>query len=218
MTVNAPIKQIARFSGGVQVTVYCYPAGPQFTVDGIAYNVRANVSLACRVQSHTWARLRRKQCLGYMAGVGLGRIGRMAERDSHTISPTSDGAFSAEFGSQYYLTMDAAWSGNVTPSSGWYRQSAKQCKSAAVSCRYVFVQWNGSGNGAYSGTDNPATVTMSGPIFADPRSFGPRSSQTFNTDGNSEILWQNNRDRRTRDLVDEWHQYFRHLFPTYRCD
>jgi hypothetical protein len=29
---------------------------------------------------------------------------------------------------------------------------------------YNFTNWTGSGTGSYSGTDNPATITMGGPI------------------------------------------------------
>jgi len=67
---------------------------------------------------------------------------------------------------QYYLTMQASPSGggSVSPSSGWYDSGSSVPISASAASGYVFSSWTGSGSGSYSGTANPATITMNGPI------------------------------------------------------
>jgi hypothetical protein len=67
---------------------------------------------------------------------------------------------------QYYLTMkaDSPAGGTVTPSSGWQNAGASVPIQAYPNSGYVFTRWTGSGTGSYSGTTNPDTVTMNGPI------------------------------------------------------
>ncbi|MGC9016406.1 MAG: InlB B-repeat-containing protein, partial [Conexivisphaera sp.] len=67
---------------------------------------------------------------------------------------------------QYYLNMQVnpSGAGSVAPGSGWYNAGVKVTISASPSNGYLFSSWSGSGSGSYSGTNNPATVTMNGPI------------------------------------------------------
>src|SRR4029077_8155587 len=65
---------------------------------------------------------------------------------------------------QYYLTMSAGTGGSVSPSSGWENSGAAVAISATPPTGYSFSGWTGSGTGSYSGTSNPASITMSGPI------------------------------------------------------
>ncbi|MEM2702288.1 MAG: SdrD B-like domain-containing protein [Candidatus Bathyarchaeia archaeon] len=67
---------------------------------------------------------------------------------------------------QYYLTMkgDPSGAGTVSPSSSWYDADSRIQISATAASGYGFYRWIGSGLGSYSGTDNPAFITMYGPI------------------------------------------------------
>ena len=87
---------------------------------------------------------------------------------SHTVTPTQNTTYTATFSTQYYLTMTAGTGGSVSPGSGW-RGSGTTVSITATptnnsSVSYSFSGWTGSGTGSYSGTNNPASITMSGPI------------------------------------------------------
>ncbi len=77
-------------------------------------------------------------------------------------SPTA----TATYITQYYLTMsvDPAGSGTVNPSNGWYNAGSPVSISATANGGYSFSSWTCSGTGSYSGTANPATITMNSPI------------------------------------------------------
>lgn len=72
--------------------------------------------------------------------------------------------------SQYYLTMAKNGVGTVSPSSGYYNAGSQVIITATQTCRvglskgWSFNGWTGSGSGSYSGFNNPATITMNGPI------------------------------------------------------
>src|SRR6266404_2669136 len=72
--------------------------------------------------------------------------------------------YTVNFTTQYFLTMNAATGGTVSPTNIWNNSGANVNISATVSNGYVFSGWNGSGSGSYSGTNNPASLTMNGPI------------------------------------------------------
>ena len=54
--------------------------------------------------------------------------------------------------------------GTVTPASGWKNSGAAVSIKAKPASGYSFTNWTGSGTGSYSGTTNPASITMGGPI------------------------------------------------------
>ena len=66
--------------------------------------------------------------------------------------------FTANYQTQYYLSMkgDA-----VSPALGWYNSSTSVTISDS---NQAFMGWTGVGDGSYTGTDNPANVTMNGPV------------------------------------------------------
>src|SRR5437762_13777498 len=74
----------------------------------------------------------------------------------------------ATFTTHYYLTMDRTTGGTVSPSSGWRNSGAAISINATPTnnnqVSYSFSGWNASGAGSYSGTNNPASITMNGPI------------------------------------------------------
>lgn len=69
--------------------------------------------------------------------------------------------------SSYYLTMQVkSGSGTVSPSSGYYLPGTRVTITGTATggrCN-SFYNWSGSGSGSYTGFNNPATITMNGPI------------------------------------------------------
>jgi len=64
----------------------------------------------------------------------------------------------------HYLTMSNGTGGTVRPTSGWRKSGANISISARPGNGYSFSGWTGTGNGSYSGLNNPASITMDGPI------------------------------------------------------
>lgn len=98
--------------------------------------------------------------------------------DPRTIVVSGDATYTAEWKQQFYLTMNVnpSGAGTVSPGSGWFDAGSSVQISATPSSGYVFSGWTGSGSGSYTGTANPATITMNGPItqtanFAQPFAF-----------------------------------------------
>ena len=83
---------------------------------------------------------------------------------SHTVAPTTNKIYTANFNTQYFLTMAHGTGGTVTPASGWKNSGATVSISATPANGYSFSNWTGTGSGSYSGTNNPASITMNGPI------------------------------------------------------
>ena len=54
--------------------------------------------------------------------------------------------------------------GTVSPASGWKNSGTTVSISATPASGYSFSNWTGTGTGSYSGTNNPASITMGGPI------------------------------------------------------
>jgi len=77
-------------------------------------------------------------------------------------------AVTANWKTQYYLTTSTNFR-TVTPSSGWHDAgSTVQISASAPDVvdgeRYVWLGWAGTGDGNYTGMDNPVTITMNSSI------------------------------------------------------
>ena len=87
---------------------------------------------------------------------------------SHTVARTTNRTYTATFRTQYYLTMTHRTGGTVLPGSGWRNAGSTVSISATATnntqVSYHFEAWSGTGAGSYSGTKNPASITMNGPI------------------------------------------------------
>jgi hypothetical protein len=82
-----------------------------------------------------------------------------------TVSGTSKN-INAPYIKQYYLTITSSPpdGGRVSPSSGWYNSGSSLTTEATANSSFEFVSWTGTGNGGYSGTSNPASITIDGPV------------------------------------------------------
>jgi hypothetical protein len=167
--MNGPITETAGFAPSpVSVTVQPSPSGRSFAVDGTTYTT-AQTFTWISGSSHTIATTSPQS-----GGPGVqypwnswsdgGSI-------SHTVTATSAITYTANFTTQYFLTMNAGTGGSVSPGSAWYNSDKVVPISAIASNGHAFNSWTGTGNGSFSGNSSSTTVTMNGPI-AETASFG----------------------------------------------
>jgi hypothetical protein len=70
------------------------------------------------------------------------------------------------YGTEFSITLSAspAADGSIAPASGWYPDDAQVVLTALPAAGYRFVTWEGTGTGNYSGTSDPANLTVGGPV------------------------------------------------------
>ena len=163
---TAVVNQSANFTfnfvtNTISVTVQANPSGVSFAVDGTNYTSAQTFNWTSG-SNHTIATTSPQS-----GGTGVQYVwsswsdgGTM----SHTITPTTSSTYTANFTTQYYLTMSAGAGGSVSPGSLWTNSGTVVNISATASNGYSFVSWTGSGTGSYSGNNNAASVTMNGPV------------------------------------------------------
>ena len=160
--MNGPITETAAFTQNpVQVTVQTSPSDPTFTVDGSPYTAVQSFSWQPG-SSHTIATTSPQS-----GGMGVQYVWKSWSDNgtiSHTVAPTTNKTYTANFTTQCYLTMNRGTGGTVTPASGWRTSGAAVSISATPASGYSFSSWTGSGPGSYNGSTNPVSITMGGPI------------------------------------------------------
>jgi hypothetical protein len=162
ITMNGPITENASFTqNNIQVTVQTNPSGLSFSVDGTPYTSTQTFSWVPG-SSHTIATTSPQSGGTGVQYVWMNWSGGGAI--SHSVAPTANTTYTANFRTQYYLTMSHGTGGNVSPASGWRNSGTAVSISAMPASGYHFSNWNGSGTGSFSGTNNPASITMGGPI------------------------------------------------------
>jgi len=170
ITMNGPITENGSFTqNNVQVTVQTSPAGRSFSVDGTPYTTAQTFSWQPGA-SHTIATTSPQNGATGVRYVWSSWIGGGAI--SHTVAPTTNKTYTANFNTQYFLTMSHGTGGTVTPASAWKASGAAVSIHATPASGHNFTTWSGSGTGSYSGTNNPASITMGGPI-TETASFSP---------------------------------------------
>jgi hypothetical protein len=163
----------------VSVTVQPNPAGCSFTVDGTNYT---------GVQVFNWETgwshtLAANALQGGGSGVQyLWNSWSDGGGMSHAITAASNATYTANFSTQYYLTMSGGAGGSVSPASGWTNSGATVAISGTPSNTFSFASWSGSGSGSYSGTNDPASIIMNGPI-TETASFAPIPTRLISLDG-----------------------------------
>ena len=144
-----------------RATVRTVPSGPSFSADGGTYS---------STQTFTWV-----SGSPHSIGTTSPQNGPPGTRFiwsnwsnggaiSQTVSPRADTTFTANFMTQYFLTMSSQTGGTASPPSGYQNASATVPLSATPSSGYLFASWTGNGTGSFTGTTNPVSVTMNGPI------------------------------------------------------
>jgi hypothetical protein len=90
------------------------------------------------------------------------------KQSDNSFTVNANGYVIATYKTQYSLTMNVnpLGGGTTNPALGtyWYDSGSTVQILATASSGYVFSNWAGSGLGSYSGTANPSSVTVNGPI------------------------------------------------------
>ena len=174
VTMNGPITETANFGQYVTVTIqssavisdasgpvinidgtgYTYPQTPQSLswVQGSAHTVSANSPVSCGVGcQYVW--------VSWSDGGA----------QSHQITaPSAPATYTITFKKQYQLMISTNLpnAGSTSPAVGsyWYDSGKTVSIQASPASGYTFNSWTGSGSGSYSGTTNPTSITMNGPV------------------------------------------------------
>jgi subtilisin family serine protease len=162
ITMNGPITENATFiQNPVQITAQTNPAGRSFSVDGTTYTSAQTFSWDPG-SSHIIATTSPQNGATGVRYVWTSWTGGGAI--SHTVTPTTNKTYTANFNTQYFLTTSHGTGGTVTPGSAWKNSGAVVSIHATPASGYSFTNWTGSGTGSFTGTSNPASITMGGPI------------------------------------------------------
>jgi len=162
ITMNGPITQSATFVPPSIITILTNPSGKSFTVDGQTYSSQKTFNWVVG-SSHTISTINIQSGL---AGIQyLWNSWSDGGANSHIIiTPNSSTTYTANFTTQYYLTMNAGSGGSVTPNSAWYNSGQSVSIDATPIVGNVFNNWSGTGNGSYTGTTKSTSVIMNEPI------------------------------------------------------
>jgi hypothetical protein len=163
IVMNGPITQIAYFTKNTDVTIATDP--PAFTVfvDAEAYTAPVAFVWQRDTQHHI-------EVSGFIHETGsLTRYWFDSWSDGrargHFITTPHDPAtFTASFRTEHFLSFETAGEGSATPADGWQGEGEIVGIEAISNPYYLFTDWLGTGPGSYTGPDNPATVTIDGPI------------------------------------------------------
>ena len=145
----------------ISVTIQANPPGHSFSVDGTTYTSNQIFSWT-QGASHSLSVASPQN-----SGTGVQDVWTSWSDGgdiSHTITPLSGGTYTANFTTQYYLTMTNSVGGSVSPASGWLYSGSIVNLGATPTTGFIFSNWAGSGSGSYSGTTASPSITMNGPI------------------------------------------------------
>jgi hypothetical protein len=137
------------------------PPGLPIEVDGVSWITPATFQ---------WLQYSEHPVVAAPVGIELGtRWGFRAWSDSgaaaHTlIAPAEDHVFTATYAYEHWLFVPIPRIGTVNPGSGWHEEGSSVVLEAVPDPGFYFLRWEGVGDGSYTGTDNPITVTMNEPL------------------------------------------------------
>ena len=166
MNMTGPISEIAHFAQTlVTITITSNPTGHGFVeVDSVAYDTPHAFSWS----TGTTHNLTALSPVSLVEGTQYvwNSWNDTGSQSHNYIVPDTNGMVIANYRTQDYLTMLAVPSerGSVTPASGWHLRDETVVIRATANSGWHFTDWNGTGSGKYTGNDNPANVTMNGPI------------------------------------------------------
>jgi len=145
----------------VQITVQSNPTGRSFTIDGLTYTSTQTFQ-STSGSSHTLSTTSLQS--GATGTQYLWSNWTDGGAINHTVAPSSNATYTANFTTQYFLTMNAGTGGAVNPSSGWYNSGIGVGISATPNANFTLTSWTGSGSGSFTGASNPVNIAINGPI------------------------------------------------------
>jgi len=176
----------------VAVTIASSPAGLAVTVDGVVATTPATFNWVVG-SSHS---LDAAAVIPGATGTRLSwQNWSRGGAASQTISaPASAATYTASYQTQYYLTVNTAGNGTVSPPAGWFDTGSVVRVTATPGSGSYLIAFSGS----LTGTVNPQDVTITGPMTAT-ASFGNQgayltASIGAKADGNvtNERVWMIN--------------------------
>jgi hypothetical protein len=158
VTVTFQLNGLASDASGTVITIddtsYIYPQFPQsFSwVQGSTHTISATSPISCGAGCQY---------------VALPWSDNGAQ--SHQITaPSAPTTITATYKKQYQLMISTNLpnAGSTSPAVGsyWYDSGKTVSIQASPASGYTFNSWTGSGSGSYSGTTNPTSITMNGPV------------------------------------------------------
>jgi hypothetical protein len=144
---------------GIQQTITSVPPGRSLTADGVPCTTPCTVFWNPGT-SHTLAATPATQP-GATDVQYVFANWSDAGAATHTVTaPSSQTTYTANFTTQYRLTTSAGTGGTISPATQWFNQNTAVPVTAAPNANYAFSGFTG----ALSGTTNPQTLTMTGPL------------------------------------------------------
>ena len=162
VTMNANHTMTAIYaSPTIQITVQTNPAGRGFSVDGASFSSTQTFSWTPG-SSHTIATTSPQS--GTTGTQFVWSNWSDSGLISHIVAPTTATTYTANFTTQFMLTMAGGSGGTVSPASGFFNGGQSVNISATPNSNFAFSGWTGTGTGSFTGATNPVAVTMNGPI------------------------------------------------------
>jgi uncharacterized repeat protein (TIGR02543 family) len=163
ITMNLPITETASFTRNpVSVTVQTNPPGRSFSYDGTTYLVKQTFSEQPGT-NHTI----RIAATTQPGGSGVQYVWNNwsdGGTATHTVFPMSDTIFTANFVTQFALTMTAGIGGIVSPLTSYQDSASTVLIKALPNKGYIFKAWTGTGTGSYTGTLDSTLITIGSQI------------------------------------------------------
>jgi hypothetical protein len=145
----------------VTVTVQTNPSGARFTVDGASYSSSQTFSWAPN-STHTMAA---------DETTSTGAASRLAWSNwsdggaiSHTVTASGPTTYTANFKTQFLLTINVGDGGVVRPLTGFYNAREPVSLIAEPQTRFSFDGWVGTGVDSYTGTFANIAIDMTAPV------------------------------------------------------
>jgi hypothetical protein len=152
----------------VPISVNTNPSGLQVIVDGVIRTSPQNLNWTPGT-THTIA-VTSPQGNSSSSNLFQNWTGGLPQSFQIT-APSSAETFTANFSTQYLLTMNAGSGGTVSPPSGWFNAGQTVAISATPAGGSLFTGWTGTGSGSFTGAVNNTSITMNGPV-TETASFG----------------------------------------------
>jgi hypothetical protein len=101
-----------------------------------------------------------------------------------TLSVTANSNHTVAFSAEFEVSVSTTTGGTATPSSEWVANGSSVNLAAVANSGFQFVNWSGSGAGAYSGTNLDPQLTVRGPV-SEVANFAPIPSSSSSSGSGS---------------------------------
>jgi hypothetical protein len=150
-------------SASIPVTIQTNPVGRSISIDGAPAVTTTQVVNWTPGSSHTIATTS-PQAASTGSQFAWSNWSDGGAISHNVTAPAVSTTYTANFTTQFQLTMNAGTGGSVLPASGFFNNGQTVQISALANKGFSFAGWTGVGSGSFTGNTNPASVTMNGPV------------------------------------------------------